>query len=59
MTDLPLQAMAFAQTLALEAASMVQQAARQSNAVEFKSPGDWCSAVDRRIEAHLRARMAA
>jgi myo-inositol-1(or 4)-monophosphatase len=58
MTDLPLQAMAFAQTLALEAASMVQQAARQSNAVEFKSPGDWCSAVDRRIEAHLHARIA-
>jgi myo-inositol-1(or 4)-monophosphatase len=58
MNKLAAQARAFAQTLALEASQMIQQAAGQQHAVEFKSPGDWCSALDRRIEDHLRARIA-
>jgi len=49
MNELAAQARAFAQTLALEASQMIQQAAGQQHAVEFKSPGDWCSALDRRI----------
>jgi myo-inositol-1(or 4)-monophosphatase len=58
MTDLATQARDFAQTLALEAAEMIQQAAGQPQDVEFKSAGDWCSAWDRRIEEHLKARIA-
>ncbi|WP_396430057.1 inositol monophosphatase family protein, partial [Limnohabitans sp.] len=59
MNTLAAQARDFAQTLALEAAHMVRQATGQQHAVEFKSAGDWCSALDRRIEDHLRARIAA
>jgi fructose-1,6-bisphosphatase/inositol monophosphatase family enzyme len=58
MTDLATQARDFAQTLALEAAHMIQQAADQQHAIEFKSAGDWCSALDRSIEEHLKARIA-
>jgi myo-inositol-1(or 4)-monophosphatase len=58
MTDLAKHARVFAQTLALEAAHLIQQAAGQPPDVEFKSAGDWCSALDRSIEEHLRARIA-
>ncbi len=58
MTDLAKHASVFAQTLALEAAHMIQRAAGQPHDVEFKSAGDWCSALDRRIEEHLKARIA-
>jgi myo-inositol-1(or 4)-monophosphatase len=58
MTDLAKHASVFAQTLALEAAHLIQQAAGQPPDVEFKSAGDWCSALDRSIEEHLRARIA-
>jgi myo-inositol-1(or 4)-monophosphatase len=58
MTDLATQARDFAKTLALEAAHMIEQAAGQPHAVEFKSAGDWCSALDRSIEDHLKARIA-
>ena len=59
MNALPTQAREFAQTLALEAAHLLRQATEQQHAVEFKSAGDWCSALDRQIEDHLRARIAA
>lgn len=58
MTDFVLETMAFARTLALEASAMLREAAGQSHAVNFKSPGDWCSEVDRQVEAHLRHRIA-
>ncbi|WP_090047459.1 inositol monophosphatase family protein [Limnohabitans sp. 2KL-27] len=58
MTDLARHARDFAQDLALEAARMIQQAAGQQHAIELKSAGDWCSALDRRIEDHLKARIA-
>jgi len=58
MTDLASQARDFAETLANEAAHMIQQAAGQAHDVELKSVGDWCSALDRGIEAHLKARIA-
>lgn len=58
MNTLATPARAFAQTLALEAAHMLRQATDQQHAVEFKSAGDWCSALDRQIEDHLRARIA-
>jgi myo-inositol-1(or 4)-monophosphatase len=58
MTDLAAQARDFSETLALEAAQMIQRAADQQHAIEFKSAGDWSSALDRRIEAHLKARIA-
>lgn len=58
MTDLAKHASVFAKTLALEAAHMIQQAAGQPHDVEFKSAGDWCSALDRSIEEHLKARIA-
>ena len=58
MTHLANHARVFAQTLALEAAHMIQQAAGQPHDVEFKSAGDWCSALDRSIEEHLKARIA-
>lgn len=57
MTDLATQARDFAETLALEAAQMIQQAAGQQHAIEFKSAGDWCSQLDRSIEDHLKARI--
>lgn len=59
MSALATQARDFAQTLAWEAALLLEQARGQNHAVEFKSAGDWCSALDRQIEAHLRARIAA
>jgi myo-inositol-1(or 4)-monophosphatase len=59
MNALATQAREFAQTLALEAAQQIRQATDLQHAVEFKSAGDWCSALDRRIEDHLRARIAA
>jgi myo-inositol-1(or 4)-monophosphatase len=58
MIDLAKHARVFAQTLALEAAHMIQQAAGQPPDVEFKSAGDWCSALDRSIEEHMKARIA-
>lgn len=58
MTDLAIQARDFAKTLALEAAHMIQQAAGEQHTVELKSAGDWCSALDRNIEEHLKARIA-
>ena len=58
MTNIAKQASAFAKTLAIEAAHMIQQALGLQHAVEFKSAGDWCSALDRTIEEHLRARIA-
>jgi fructose-1,6-bisphosphatase/inositol monophosphatase family enzyme len=58
MTDLAKHTRVFAQALALEAAHLIQQAAGQPPDVEFKSAGDWCSALDRSIEEHLRARIA-
>ena len=58
MTDLATQARDFAKTLALEAAHMIEKAAGQPHDVEFKSAGDWCSALDRSIEEHLKARIA-
>jgi myo-inositol-1(or 4)-monophosphatase len=58
MNTLATHAREFAQTLALEAAHMIQQAAGQPHDVEFKSAGDWCSALDRSIEEHLKARIA-
>ena len=58
MTDLATQARDFAKVLALEAAQMIQQAGAQPPEVEFKSAGDWCSALDRSIEEHLKTRIA-
>lgn len=59
MSQLAAHARDVAQTLATEAAQMLQQARGQNHAVEFKSAGDWCSALDRQIEDHLRNRIAA
>lgn len=59
MSQLAANARDFAQTLALEAVQMLKQARLQTHAVEFKSAGDWSSALDRRIEEHLRSRIAA
>jgi myo-inositol-1(or 4)-monophosphatase len=59
MSQLAANARDFAQTLALEAVQMLEQARLQTHAVEFKSAGDWSSALDRRIEEHLRSRIAA
>lgn len=58
MTDLAAQARVFSKTLALEAANMIQRATEQQHAIEYKSAGDWSSALDRRIEEHLKARIA-
>jgi myo-inositol-1(or 4)-monophosphatase len=55
MTDLAANARDFAKTLALEAAHMIQHAADQHHAIEVKTAGDWSSALDRRIEEHLKA----
>jgi myo-inositol-1(or 4)-monophosphatase len=58
MTDLATNARDFAKTLALEAAHMIQYAADHYHVIEFKSVGDWSSELDRRIEGHLKARIA-
>jgi myo-inositol-1(or 4)-monophosphatase len=58
MTDLAANARDFAKTLALEAAHMIQHAADQHHAIEVKTAGDWSSALDRRIEEHLKARIS-
>jgi myo-inositol-1(or 4)-monophosphatase len=58
MTELACQARDFAKTLALEAANKLRQSVGQKHDVEFKSPGDWCSVLDRQIEDHLRQRIA-
>ena len=53
-----LQARAFAQTLAREAAHLLQVGAAGQSTIE-KAQGDWCSALDSAIENHLRERIAA
>lgn len=58
MNELAAQAREFAQTLALEASHQIRQATDQLHAVEFKSAGDWSSALDRQIEDRMRARIA-
>jgi myo-inositol-1(or 4)-monophosphatase len=51
------QARAFAQALAREAAQMLHDGQASQATIE-KAPGDWCSALDSAIEAHLRQRIA-
>jgi myo-inositol-1(or 4)-monophosphatase len=51
-------ARALALELGLLAAERLRQAAAQTLQIEEKAQGDWCSALDREIEAMLRERIA-
>ena len=51
------QARAFACELAQEAAQMLRAGQHDATTIE-KAPGDWCSALDSAIQAHMQQRVA-
>jgi len=54
-----IEARGLALALGLQAAERLRQAATQTLQVEEKAHGDWCSALDREVEALLRQGIAA
>ncbi|MEJ8824558.1 inositol monophosphatase family protein [Variovorax humicola] len=58
MTEFVGAARAFAEALAQEATAMLTAATERRPSARIKSPGDWSTELDARIEDHIRERIA-